>query len=59
MAASAAGIGRAYVARVVQGNHRDRRNTRSTAYIEPRDFAPSSTADLWRAAPAGDSRVGN
>jgi hypothetical protein len=44
MAAIAAGIGRAYLARVVQGR------TRRAVYIGPNEYVPSSTADLWKGA---------
>jgi len=44
MAAIAAGFGRAYVARVVQG--RNRRDV----YIAPHEYVPNSTADLWKGA---------
>lgn len=45
MAAFAAGFGRAYLARVVQG-----RTRREPVYIGPNDYVPSSTADLWKGA---------
>lgn len=50
MAAIAAGIGRAYLARIVQGSRRTRREGRSTTYIAPHDYVPSSTADMWKGA---------
>jgi hypothetical protein len=49
MAAIAAGIGRAHIARIVQGSRRNRRDVR-TPYVAPHEYVPRSTADLWKGA---------
>lgn len=43
MAAIAAGFGMARIARIVRGSRRD-------TYIAPREYIPSSTADMWKSA---------